>query len=303
MMSIITPEIEIVDRSEQSIRYLEHGWPTDLCRWHSHDEYELHLIIATRGKAFVGDYIGEFRPGSFFMTGPNLPHNWVTDKSRKDTVDVRDMLVQFDHRSIEQLMSAFPEFRDIRALLELSQSGVEFKGFDAKYARNMLAEIRDLRGAERILKFLTLLSELSEHADKKALSVVKLTQAQGNQKQVRIGEVVDHVVRNYAHNISVADAAKMAGMSEASFSRNFQSVTGNRFTEFVNRVRIGEACVLLFESDEQVSSICFDVGFQNLANFNRHFLAMKGMTPSEYRHMARSRLAPQNNNNNGEVVR
>ena len=69
-MSIITPEIEYVDRSIESIRYLEHGWPSDLCRWHSHREFELHLIVATRGKAFVGDYIGEFRPGSLFLTGP-----------------------------------------------------------------------------------------------------------------------------------------------------------------------------------------------------------------------------------------
>jgi hypothetical protein len=51
-MSIIkkmTPEFEIVEKLE-SIRYLEHGWPTDLCRWHLHEEYELHLILNTSGK-------------------------------------------------------------------------------------------------------------------------------------------------------------------------------------------------------------------------------------------------------------
>ncbi len=52
VMSIV-PEFEYVDRATQSIRYLEHGWPTNLCRWHSHKEYELHLITAagslTRG--------------------------------------------------------------------------------------------------------------------------------------------------------------------------------------------------------------------------------------------------------------
>ena len=69
-MSIIQPEIEFVDRSTRSIRYLEHGWPTDLCRWHSHEEYELHFIVETRGKAFVGDYIGDFGPGALYLTGP-----------------------------------------------------------------------------------------------------------------------------------------------------------------------------------------------------------------------------------------
>ena len=66
-MSIIQPEFEYVDSASETIRYLEHGWPTELCRWHSHEVYELHLIVATRGKAFVGDYIGEFKPARFFL--------------------------------------------------------------------------------------------------------------------------------------------------------------------------------------------------------------------------------------------
>ena len=79
-MSGLTPEFEFVDGTDKSIRYLEHGWPTDLCRWHNHEVLELHLVVATRGKSFVGDYIGEFSPGALYLIGPNLPHNWVTDE-------------------------------------------------------------------------------------------------------------------------------------------------------------------------------------------------------------------------------
>jgi len=60
-MSIIAPEIEMVDRSTRSIRYLEHGWPHDLCRWHAHEEYELHLITETRGKALQPEFPGSHR--------------------------------------------------------------------------------------------------------------------------------------------------------------------------------------------------------------------------------------------------
>ena len=63
-MSILIPEFEFVDQAVESVRYLEHGWPTDLCRWHSHEVYELHLITSTHGKAFVGEHIGAFSPGA-----------------------------------------------------------------------------------------------------------------------------------------------------------------------------------------------------------------------------------------------
>lgn len=289
-MSIILPEIEVVDRNEQSIRFLEHGWPSPLCRWHSHQEYELHLIMETRGKAFVGDYIGNFTAGSVFLTGPNLPHNWVTDEDHPEPVAVRDMLVQFPHENIESMIKAFPEFKELNEMLEKSTCGLEFPGFDPAVARRYLERIRDESGSSRILNFLNFLSDLGRHPNKTVLSVVQLQQTTVNHKQVKIGEVVDYVAKHYAENQSVGLAADLAGMTEASFSRNFQLVTGNRFTEFVNRVRVGQACVMLFETDEQISSICYDVGFQNLANFNRHFQKMKNMTPSEYRNMARNSL-------------
>ena len=291
-MSIMQPELEVVDRTTRSIRYFEHGWPSDLCRWHAHEEYELHLITATRGKVFVGDYIGDFKAGDLFMTGPNLPHNWVTDQIWSETVKIRDMLVQFSHKSVEKLAQGFPEFSEVLKLLKLAQSGVQFEGFNPTFARGHMEAVRNNKGAERILAFIRLLVRLSEHAEKKTLSVAKLIQPGGGSKQAKIGTVVDYIVKNFKQQISVAQAAKMAGMSEVTFSRNFQAITGNSFIEFVNRVRIGQACGMLYASDEQVTIICHKAGFKNVANFNRHFLKVKGVSPSEYREIARKDLAP-----------
>lgn len=291
-MSIIQPQIEIVDRNRHSLRYLEHGWPTELCRWHSHAEYELHLIVATRGKAFVGDYIGDFSPGTLFLTGPNLPHNWITDDVWKTPVDTRDMLVQFSQLSVDSLASAFTEFSELRQMLLTAQSGIEFLNFNPTFARGHMEAIRDSKGPERILAFIRFLVRLNEHAERKLLSVVKLNQPEGSGKQAKVGQVIDHIVKNFSEDISIDAAAKMAGMTQATFRRNFQATTGHRFVEFVNRVRIGQACGMLYATDDQVTVICYQVGFQNLANFNRQFLKMKGMTPSAYREMARRDLTP-----------
>ena len=290
-MSIITPEIEYVDRSTESIRYLQHGWPSDLCRWHSHREYELHLIVATRGKAFVGDYIGEFGPGSLFLTGPYLPHNWVTDEVLSQEVPVRDMLVQFDQESIDRLTEAFPEFEELKAMFDLAGSGIEFHDLDPKRAERSLATIRDATGPERIMAFMRFLVDINSHAGKRQLSVVAVTQPEDSSKHTRISQVVDHITRNFAEDISLESAADLACMSATAFSRNFQKITGNRFLEFLNRVRVGQACSMLYATDHPVSVICYEVGFQNLANFNRNFMKMKGMTPTEYRALARVELA------------
>ena len=293
-MSIIQPEFEFVDRATETIRYLEHGWPTKLCRWHSHKEYELHLITATRGKAFVGDYIGEFRPGSLFLTAPDLPHNWVTDEvSCPEPVTIRDMLVQFSEESIEMLTRAFPEFNEMAPMWELARSGIEFVGFDPTFARGHFERIRNMRGTERIAAFLRFLVRINEHAEKRALSVVSVVQPEGNSKQARIAGVIDHLARNFAEEISLDDASSMAGMSPQVFSSNFRKMTGHNFVEFVNRVRVGQACSMLYATDETVSMICYEVGFQNLANFNRQFRKMKEMTPTAYRSLARAELAPR----------
>ena len=290
-MSIMHPQFEVVDRSNRSIRYLEHGWPTDLCRWHAHEEYELHLIVETRGKAFVGNFIGNFEPGSLFLTGPNLPHNWVTDSVSTEKIEIRDMLVQFSQKSFEKLAEGFPEFSGIRKMLDLAASGILFKGFNATFARGHMEAIRDNIGPERILAFIRFLVRLNEHAEKVTLSETKLVNADGNSKYARIGNIIDHILENFNDDLNAVDTAEMAGMSLTTFGRNFSSVTGHSFVEFVNRVRIGQACGMLYASDDQVTSICFDVGFKNVANFNRHFLKIKGMTPSVYRETARKQLS------------
>lgn len=277
------PELEIVDWSTQSVRYLEHGWPSDLCRWHAHAEYEVHLIVAGTGTAFVGDYIGDFQAGSLYITGPHVPHNWVTDRAGPNDLLLRDMLVQFPEASMVNLMTAFSDFKEIRPLLDEAQAGVEFHNLPLETSSAMLRAIREARGAARVVAFIDLMVQLAAHQNRTTLSLVNLSQKANSKRQEQIGEAVDYIVQNYDTDLSVAKLATVAGLSEASFTRHFKQITGNRFSEFVNLVRVRQACAFLIETSEPISAICYDSGFQNLANFNRQFLRLKGCTPSQYR--------------------
>ena len=66
-------------------------------------------------------------------------------------------------------------------------------------------------------------------------------------------------------------------------ARFFRRATGNTFTDFVNHVRISRACQLLMETNLQISAIAYQVGFNNLANFNRLFKKYRSCTPIDYR--------------------
>ena len=84
------------------LRYVSHGAPSPLIRWHYHEDYELHLVVATSGKFFVGDYIGNFEPGNLVLTGPRLPHNWISADLPPEGVPLRDHCIVFNRSPIEQ---------------------------------------------------------------------------------------------------------------------------------------------------------------------------------------------------------
>ena len=264
------------------IRCLAHGFPNPLVRWHYHDEYELHLIVASSGKAFVGDYIGQFQPGHLVLTGPRLPHNWISTDVPEGGIAVRDLVIQFPHAPLQEAAAGIPELAEVLPLLERARHGIEFFGLSAD-AQACWHKVKASRGLVRIGVFLEFLGELARCADYRLLSQAQLQREDHDPQLRRIDMIVSRIMDDLTHPRSAADLAKELGMTESRFSRFFRRATGNTFTDFVNHVRISRACQLLMESDRFITDICYEVGFSNVANFNRRFLDIKGMTPSEFR--------------------
>ncbi|KJZ15316.1 AraC family transcriptional regulator [Marinomonas sp. S3726] len=277
-----TPELELIEEHVETIRYLEHGFPCDLIRWHAHDDYELHFIVSTTGKVFIGDYIGTYTPGQLILTGPRLPHNWVCQNDQ-DPVKLRDMVIRFDHESFSNGLKIIPELAEILPMLARAKSGIEFLNFDPDYLKETFEKVRDSQGLQRLINALPLLSKLASTHDYRLLSTVQIDLKSNESLQRKINTVVDYVSQNYNKDICLSDAASLIGMSDSHFSRFFKKATGNRFIEFVNRVRISRACSLLSDTDQQITNICFLVGFNSVANFNRRFHELKGVTPRDFR--------------------
>jgi AraC-like DNA-binding protein len=271
------------------VRCLDHGFPTPLARWHYHDEYELHLIVATSGKAFVGDWIGQFQPGHLVLTGPRLPHNWISLEVPEGGVQLRDRVIQFLHAPFAKACTNVPELAEVLPLLERARNGIEFFGLSDR-ARRYFEQIKGSRGLERFGVFCLFMGDLARCSDYQLLSSAQLQSCDDDASLEQINSIVNQLTESISRAPSLSEFAEQFGMSESRFSRFFRRATGNNFIDFVNRVRISRACLLLMESNRYVTHICYDVGFNNVANFNRRFLEIKGMTPSEFRRQASSRF-------------
>ena len=271
------------------VRCLAHGFPTPLARWHFHDEYELHLITATSGKAFVGDWIGSFQPGHLVLCGPRLPHNWVSLGLPEGGVAERDLVIQFAHEPIEHAAEMIPELAEAMPMLERSRHGIEFFGLSERAHAHWRA-VKAAQGAKRFAAFCDFLGDLVHCTDYRLLSNVQMQGEEGDPALERIGVIVERITHDTGQPLSAGDAAAELGMTESRFSRFFRRATGNSFTDFVNLVRVNRACHLLMETDRRVTDICYEVGFHNVANFNRRFRDIKGMTPTEFRQQSEHRF-------------
>ena len=264
------------------VRYLEHGVPNTLIRWHYHEEYELHYIVNTYGKVFVGDYIGRFKPGNLILTGPRLPHNWISTDMPKEGIKIRDRVIQFSDEPFRHAVDFLPELEEALPLLERAKHGVEFFGI-SDFAAKSLTRIQHTTGLQRFSAFLDLLAKLSTHQEYNLLSNKQLQSFDDDATLQQISKVVDYITTHYADVFTMSEVAAQFRMSQSCFSRYFQRATGRTFTNFVTHVRISRACYLLMETNQYISAVCYAVGFNNVANFNRRFKEVKGITPNEFR--------------------
>jgi AraC-like DNA-binding protein len=277
------PELEIVAVAEGTpFKIWAHGYPFRTVRWHFHPEYEIHLITATTGRVFVGDYVGAFVPGNLVMTGPNLPHNWLSDVAAGATIDERCIVLQFTDAFVCACTRAFPAF-DLSVLIDEAQRGLEFSAATGAAVAPLMRAMLAGDALSRPALFFQLLELLLRSRDRRMLASVGYRAKPSVYMTQPINHVLDHIARNLGCALRESELAELSGYSPSAFSRVFHRQTGMTFTAYVNGMRINRACRLLTTSDQPITDICFEAGFNNVSNFNRQFLSQTAMTPRAYR--------------------
>ena len=275
----------IPEDPNHSVRWHEHDYPSPVARWNYHPEYELHLIRKGTGKFIVGDHIGTFEAGHLALVGSGLPHDWVSDLRPGEVLQGRDVLIQFDGKWVERAASILPEMAEVKPLLEQSSRGIEFLGRSARAAAVSLEAMGTSTGLQRLQHLFDVLAILSRapETERRYLADEWFRPQLDGQAAAVVDLVLEYVFSNHAGSVRMSEAAALVGMSEPTFSKYFKRATGQNFSDLVRKLRLAHARRLLERSDKSISDICYEVGFTNLSNFNRHFRNDAGETPRDYR--------------------
>lgn len=249
---------------------------------HSHEELELNFILNGRGaRRVVGDHIGEIDDMELVLVGSNLPHVWQTHKCLSK--DIREVTIQFHKDLFDEKFLRRNQLGFIRNMLEKSARGIIFSRQTVEQITPRLLILNQKQGFDSVLELMSILHDLSISRNMHTLSDSTFNNVEFSYNSRRIGKAVDYMNQNFQKPITLTEVAKLANMTDVSFSRFFKTRTGITFMDSLLEMRLGHASRLLIDTTQSVSEIAYNCGFNNISNFNRLFKKKKGCTPKEFR--------------------
>ncbi len=249
---------------------------------HSHKNFELNYIASGSGRRIVGNHISSYSPGDLVLLGPNISHCWEVLEVDK-TADPECIVTHFYENIISSDFFNIPELEEVIELLKMADSGILFKGPKTEKVAASIKKMVDLKGLERYIELLKVFNHLLKIEDREYLALPSSLPTSYDKDREQIDKIYEYVFQNIQEGINLKEASKLVYMEPSSFCRYFKKKTNQTFMEYVKSVRIGIAAKLLAETDKPITHICYECGYNNLANFNYYFKVIMGKTPSEYR--------------------
>jgi AraC-like DNA-binding protein len=249
---------------------------------HSHKNFELNYITSGSGRRIVGNHISSYTQGDLVLLGPDISHCWEVLEPGGDGHG-ECVVTHFYENIINSSFFNIPELSEVVSLLKEADSGILFKGPKTGKIAVSLKKMVHLEGLGRYIELLKVFSILLKIKDREHLALPSSMPNTYVKDRKQIDKIYEYVFQNVQNGINLNDAAKLVYMEPGSFCRYFRKKTNQTFMDYVKSVRIGIAARLLAETDKQITRICYECGYNNLANFNHYFKVIMKKTPSEYR--------------------
>ncbi|MEL7118053.1 MAG: AraC family transcriptional regulator [Bacteroidota bacterium] len=251
---------------------------------HYHPEFQLTAIVKGEGIFYAGNNMTSFEEGDVLITGPNIPHLLKNSELYwgEESPGVKGVLLFFDEYSFGNQFFDLKEMRQLKAFLKDCNRVFKAEGEFKKQIFQKIITCTTLKNETLVINFLEILSLLNK-SDKYFLNNEQYRLILNENEGDRLNKVLEYTFQNYAQDIMIEDVAKIAFLSRSQFSYFFKLHTGKTYIQFLNDLRIENACILLKNTKHTIEQICYEVGFKNVSNFVRQFKKSKACTPSVYR--------------------
>lgn len=267
----------------KTLRVLDLALPAFEGAVHAHPLIELTWISRGSGLRFVGGSVEPFEAGDLVLVAPNAAHAWLSWGPQPGGVEAMVMQVR-PTASITSL----PEWADgIGRLINEPVSAWSLGGGVAEEVRRLMPELSRSRGLAQLAVGLSILDLVSGTNDLALRRPVGLQSPRHEGTTAadarRIDRLLTWVGAHFHEDLCAAAAAQHLHVTPAAFSRAFKRLVGRSFTDYVNDLRIAEACLLLRRTDQPIIDVAFACGLPTLSNFNVQFRRRIGVSPREYR--------------------
>ena len=259
------------------------------CPWHYHPEYELVLVNRSKGRRMVGDHIGYFEEDDLVLMGPGLPHVWINDAvyiNGEASHHADAVVIHFLEDFLGRHLFQIPETESLKKILDTSGRGVVIHGQARMEINRIMRSMSQQSGLQRLSSLFSIFDILNNTSEYTALaspSYMNYAQ-QGAHATDRHSKINNYILRNFDREITLNEVAAAANMATTTFCNFFREHYRMTFVEYLNTIRIAHVRKLLARNeDSTIVQIAYECGFNNLANFNRQFKRLKGMSPSEYK--------------------
>ncbi|MFB3387635.1 AraC family transcriptional regulator [Flavobacterium sp. LAR06] len=257
--------------------------------FHSHPEFELVYILESHGKRIIGNSVESFQSGDMVFLGDDIPHVWLNDEifyKGINSLKARAMVIYFSRDLFGNSFYELPEAQEVKKFLSQGVKGVSITGQTNAIIAKKMEKLLKKKGFEVVMGLIEILFLLSKSKDLRYINDDSYVSVSDENKNDRLAAVFQYVKTNYKEEISLDEISKIANLTPTSFCRMFKSKTKKAFVEYLNEIRVSNACKYLIETDLGISEIAYECGYKTASNFNKLFKKLIGTTPKEYRRNA-----------------
>lgn len=253
---------------------------------HRHTEIQITWVINGEGTLIAGNNMQRFQSGDLFVIGANQPHLFKSDPIYFDETNqqgIHSLNIFFNPTGFISQLLDFPEMRSIKKFVNSSDFGMQASEKDAAKLAEHFLKIRNSTAGFRLAYFIELQQVMANLKKWKYLSTESFEYAISDSEGLRMNDIYQYTMEHFTRNITLEQIAAVVYLTPQSFCRYFKKHTSKTYINFLNEVRINEACKRFMEMNfDSISTIAYQSGFNNVVTFNRVFKSITGKAPREY---------------------